>query len=150
MAWSCYFRWRPCHDHAIFHGDHDMVLPWSYHGEYESPWSYHVIAWSSCLTMAVKQSSFFQKNMENMMIIPWSCYESWRPCQETWPPLPSSWLNHDHVSPWSWYGIHVFWTPKSCVGVQEGLIIRTIIVAARARKSTKFWSFFLITQSVHQ
>ena len=35
------------------HGCHDMILPWSYHGEYESPWSYHVIAWSSCLTMAV-------------------------------------------------------------------------------------------------
>ena len=24
--------------------------------------------------------------MENMVIIPWSCHESWRPCQETWPP----------------------------------------------------------------
>ena len=32
---------------------HGMILPWSYHGEYESPWSYHVIAWLSCLTMAV-------------------------------------------------------------------------------------------------
>ena len=25
----------------------------SYHDESDSPWSYHVIAWSSCLTMAV-------------------------------------------------------------------------------------------------
>ena len=24
--------------------------------------------------------------MENMVIIPRSCPESWRPCQETWPP----------------------------------------------------------------
>ena len=53
MRWSYYFAWRPCHDHAIFHDDHDMILPWSYHGEYEPPWSYLVIAWSSCLTMAV-------------------------------------------------------------------------------------------------
>ena len=37
------------------HGCHVMILPWSYHGEYESPWSYHVIAWPSCLTMAVSQ-----------------------------------------------------------------------------------------------
>ena len=53
MTWSCYFPWRPHHDHAIFHDDHAMILPWSYHGEYESPWSYHIIAWSLCLTMAV-------------------------------------------------------------------------------------------------
>ena len=30
-----------------------MIFPWSSHDQYESPWSYHVIAWSSCLTMAV-------------------------------------------------------------------------------------------------
>ena len=24
--------------------------------------------------------------MENMVIIPWSCHESWQPCQETWLP----------------------------------------------------------------
>ena len=53
MAWSCYSSWPPCHDHAIFHDDHDMILPWSYHGEYESPWSCHVIAWSSCLTITI-------------------------------------------------------------------------------------------------
>ena len=53
MAWSCYFPWRPCHDHAICLDDHDKILPSSCHGEYESPWSYHVIAWSSGLTMAV-------------------------------------------------------------------------------------------------
>ena len=54
MAWSFYFPWRPCHDDAIFYNDHDMILPWSYHSEYDSPWSYHVIAWSSRFTMAVK------------------------------------------------------------------------------------------------
>ena len=26
---------------------------WSYYGDYESPWSYNVIAWSPCLTMIV-------------------------------------------------------------------------------------------------
>ena len=40
---TCYFPWRPCHDHVIFHDDHATILPWSY----------HVIAWSSFLTMAV-------------------------------------------------------------------------------------------------
>ena len=35
------------------HGCHPMILRWSYHDKYESPLSYHVIAWSSCLTMAV-------------------------------------------------------------------------------------------------
>ena len=44
MAWSWYF-----------HDDHAMILPWSNHGEYESPWSYHVIAWLSKLTMAVNR-----------------------------------------------------------------------------------------------
>ena len=53
MTWSWCFPWRPCYDHALFNDDHDKVLQWSYHGEYESPWSYHVIAWLSCLTMAV-------------------------------------------------------------------------------------------------
>ena len=83
MAWSCYFLWVPSYDHAIFHDDHDMILlwsyhgeyesprsyhgeyespwsyhgeyesPWSYHGQYESPWSYHVMEWSPCLTMVV-------------------------------------------------------------------------------------------------
>ena len=57
MAWSSYFPCRPCHDHAIFHDDHYMISPWSYHGEYESPWSCHVIAWSSCLSMAVNPGS---------------------------------------------------------------------------------------------
>ena len=33
-----------------------MILSWPYNGEHKSPWSYHVIAWSSCLTMAVKPS----------------------------------------------------------------------------------------------
>ena len=64
IAWSCYFPWRPCHDHSIFHDDHAMILPWSNHGEYDSPWSYHVIAWSSCLTMDVnpgESSKIIQK-----------------------------------------------------------------------------------------
>ena len=53
MTWSCYFPWRPYHDNDISHDDHVMISPWSEHAEYETPWSYHVIAWSSCLTMAV-------------------------------------------------------------------------------------------------
>ena len=35
--------------------------------------------------------------MENIVIIPWSCIESWWPCQETWP---SSW--HDHGKTIAW------------------------------------------------
>ena len=27
MPWSCYFPWRPCHDHAIFHDDDAMITP---------------------------------------------------------------------------------------------------------------------------
>ena len=59
---SCDFPWRPCHDHAIFHNDHDMIWPWSYHGDYESPWSYmsyhdrHVWPWLS--TRAIRGHKF--------------------------------------------------------------------------------------------
>ena len=57
MAWSSYFPWWPYHDHAILHNDHDMILPWSYRGEYESPWSNVGIEWSSSFTMAVNPGS---------------------------------------------------------------------------------------------
>ena len=53
MAWSCYFPLRSRYI-AIFDDDYAMILPWSYHDEYKSPWSYDVIAWSPRLTMAVK------------------------------------------------------------------------------------------------
>ena len=46
-------------NHAMFHTGHAMILPWSFHGEYESPWSYHVILWSSCLTMTVHPGTSF-------------------------------------------------------------------------------------------
>ena len=62
MAWSCSFPSRPCHDHVIFHDNHDLTLPWPYHGEYESIWSYHVTAWSSCLTVAVNTGSALNQN----------------------------------------------------------------------------------------
>ena len=42
------------------HDYRDMILPWSHHGEYGSPWSYHVIAWSSFLTMAVNKGAAFR------------------------------------------------------------------------------------------
>ena len=42
MPWSCYISRWPWHDLT-------MIIPW----RSESLWSYHVIAWSSCLTMAV-------------------------------------------------------------------------------------------------
>ena len=57
IPWSCYLPWRPRHGHALFHDEHDMILTWSYYGEYASPWSYHVIAWSFCLTMVVTPAS---------------------------------------------------------------------------------------------
>ena len=57
---------------------------------------------------------FFQKNMENIMIIPWSWYEPhgkhgnhtrimpWIMLRNM-AAISSSWHDHDHVSPWSWY-----------------------------------------------
>ena len=39
---------------------------------------------------------FLKKNMENMVIIPWSWHESWRPCQETWP----SCRHHGKIIAW--------------------------------------------------
>ena len=62
-----------------------------------------------------KQSFLFKKSMENMMIMPWSCYESWRPCQETWRPcrhhgMIMTMFRHDHgmIRARSWHGSHVF------------------------------------------
>ena len=60
--------------------------------------------------------------MENMVIIPWSCHESWRPWQETWPTcrqhgmimiifrhiIVGSWQDHGKIMPRSWPGSHVF------------------------------------------
>ena len=51
MPWLCYILRWPCHDHAIFYDNHSIILSSSYHGEYKSPWSYHVIAWWLHLTM---------------------------------------------------------------------------------------------------
>ena len=72
MAWSCYLPWGPCHDYTIiFDDDSSTILFWSssYHGEYESKWSYHVIAWSSCLTVAVNSGKPLSKNCEQSMLI---------------------------------------------------------------------------------
>ena len=78
MPWSCSFSCSPCHDtamiipwefipwgvHTMGSSYHGEFIPWgvhtmgsSYPGENESPWSYHVTAWSSCLTMAVNLGS---------------------------------------------------------------------------------------------
>ena len=39
---------------------------------------------SSYLRKPWQAIHFLQKKVENMMIIPWSCHESWRPCHKTW------------------------------------------------------------------
>ena len=46
--------------------------------------------------------------MENMVIIPWSCHESWRPCWETWPPcryqgMIMTMFRHDHGMIMAWH-----------------------------------------------
>ena len=53
--------------------------------------------------------------MENMVVTPWSCHESWLPCQETSPPcrhhgMVMTMFRHDHgmIMARSWYGSHVF------------------------------------------
>ena len=53
--------------------------------------------------------------IENMVIIPWSCHESWRPCQETWPPcrhhgIIMTMFRHDDgmIMARSWHGSYVF------------------------------------------
>ena len=53
--------------------------------------------------------------VENMVIIPSSCRESWWPCQETWPPcrhhgMIMTMFRHDHgmIMARSWHGSHVF------------------------------------------
>ena len=42
--------------------------------------------------------------MEKMVIIPWSCHESWQPCQETWLPC----RHHGMIMARSCHGSHVF------------------------------------------
>ena len=53
--------------------------------------------------------------MQNMVIIPWSCRESWWPCQETWLPcrhhgMIVTMFRHDYgmIMARSWHGSHVF------------------------------------------
>ena len=43
--------------------------------------------------------------MGNMMTIPWSCYESRRPCVKKHN-------RHAVITAWSWHGTHVFFRPK--------------------------------------
>ena len=58
--------------------------------------------------------------MENMVITPWSCHESWRLCQEIWLPcrhlgMIMTMFRHDHgiIKARSWYGSHVFPTREA-------------------------------------
>ena len=62
--------WHPYQDHATSQDDHAMILPWSLHGDYELPWSYHVIPWSSCLAMAVNQGSLFLRSNRTSKKVP--------------------------------------------------------------------------------
>ena len=58
------FLWSPSSDFSSLHDGHAMIIlypmifTWSYPGEFESPWSYHIIVWSSCLAMAVNPGLF--------------------------------------------------------------------------------------------
>ena len=82
----------------------------------------------------------YKKNMENMMIIPWSCHESWRPCQETWPPcrhhgMIMAMFRHGHsvLMARSWHGSHVFPTRVVLCAQDFQVTLESPLVLRRAQ-----------------
>ena len=84
--------------------------------------------------------------MENTVIIPRSCPESWRPCQETWPScrhqgMTMTLFRHDHamIIARSWLDSHVF-PIQGALTASE--ILKRVWIYFFLSKYTKFWKEF--------
>ena len=85
--------------------------------------------------------------MENMVVTPWSCYESWRPCQKTWPLCRHNGmiLTMFHYIPIiiiarSWHGSHIL---RTWVDFQIRLTIEKSC-CGRPQSSAKEFHFLLL------